>query len=644
MKTEALRPARIDFDDAGIPCAPEFGDVYHSSAGALAQARHVFLGGNGLPGRWRRRRHFVVLETGFGLGNNFLATWQAWREDAGRCERLTFVSIEKHPLGATDLARVHAAHELPALATQLVAHWPSATPNLHCLSFEGGRVTLLLAFGDAAAVLPELSAEVDAFFLDGFAPAKNPQMWEPRIFKQLGRLAAPAATAATWSAARRVRDGLSEAGFRVEAAAGFGGKRDMTVARHEPRFRPPRPVAWQAAPDGPADAVIVGGGLAGCAAAAALAQRGWHCTVLDRHARPAQEASGNLGGLYHGIVNPHDGAHARFNRAAALHLQRALPLLRQHHTIAGQAEGLLRLAPGASVEAMQALLATQGLPPDYLQALDAQAAAALCGLPLASPAWYYPGGGWLRPADLSMALLKHEQLHWQGGCIASALRETAQGWEVLDDSGCLLARAAVVVLANSVDAARLLAPRHWPLTAVRGQTTVLPAGLPGLRPPRLPVAGAGYVLPAHEGRVLCGATTHSGDFDPQLRPADQAHNLAQLARLSGSLPDTAGQPLEGRVGWRCVSDDRLPVIGPVADESALDQAGLRLDHARFVPRRRGLYLYTGLASRGITWSLLGAELLASWMTGDPCPVESDLRDALDAARFVSRAARRRPAQ
>src|SRR5262245_66170071 len=118
-----LRPARIDFSDAAAPSAPDYDDVYHARGGAFAQARHVFLAGNGLPQRWAGRAHFVILETGFGLGHNFLATWAAWRDDAARCEHLWFVSIDKHPPTLADLQRVHDSSPEPAPARQLVAPW-----------------------------------------------------------------------------------------------------------------------------------------------------------------------------------------------------------------------------------------------------------------------------------------------------------------------------------------------------------------------------------------------------------------------------------------------------------------------------------------------------------------------------------------
>ncbi|MEE9478175.1 MAG: tRNA (5-methylaminomethyl-2-thiouridine)(34)-methyltransferase MnmD, partial [Roseateles sp.] len=194
-----ITPAQVDFSDPAVPASPAFGDVYHARAGALAQAQHVFLGGNGLPGRWQGRRCFVVLETGFGLGNNFLATWDAWRQDPARCERLVFVSVEKHPLRRDDLARAHAASPLPDLAQQLLAAWPPLTPGLHPLHFEGGRVELLLGLGDARELLRELVLQADAIYLDGFAPSRNPEMWDEWLLKQLARHAAPGTTAATWS-------------------------------------------------------------------------------------------------------------------------------------------------------------------------------------------------------------------------------------------------------------------------------------------------------------------------------------------------------------------------------------------------------------------------------------------------------------
>ena len=331
MKTAPVVAGRIELDAEGLPRSPDFGDLYHPRQGALAQARQVFLGGNDLPARWRGRERFVVLETGFGLGNNFLATWSAWQGDPERCDQLHFISIEARPLAKDDMAGMPREAGLAPLAVQLAAAWPPLTCNLHRFSFDAGRVQLLLAFGEVAAWLPQIVASVDAFYLDGFAPAKNPQMWEPRLFKAMARIAAPGATAATWSVARSVREGLRAAGFEIRIAPGSGGKREITVAQFAPRFSPRQSARRRASSVEPAvpgvthePIAIIGGGLAGCAAAWALAEQGRPSVLFERRAVLASEGSGNAAGLFHGVVHRDDGHHARFHRAAAFEAHRAV--------------------------------------------------------------------------------------------------------------------------------------------------------------------------------------------------------------------------------------------------------------------------------------------------------------------------------
>ena len=215
----------------GTAVSERYGDVYHSAAGAVAQARHVFLAGNGLPARWCKR-NFTVLETGFGLGINFLTTWAAWRADPNRGTSLHFISLEKHPFVASDLAAAHAAWpEFGELAAALHTAWPEPMPGEHRLEFDQGEVKLRLVLGDAAETLPLLDERVDAFYLDGFSPAKNPDLWSAEICRHLARLATPGATLATWSVAGSVRRALGEAGFVVERQPGFANKRQMLVGR-----------------------------------------------------------------------------------------------------------------------------------------------------------------------------------------------------------------------------------------------------------------------------------------------------------------------------------------------------------------------------------------------------------------------------
>jgi tRNA 5-methylaminomethyl-2-thiouridine biosynthesis bifunctional protein len=643
MNSAPIEPAALSFTDDGIPFSKRYGDIYHPRAGALIQARHVFIGGNGLPSRWQGRDCFVVLETGFGLGNNFLATWQSWRDDPQRCGRLVFVSLEAHPLTRAELESAHAASALPELATDLLRAWPPLTTNLHTLDFDDGRVRLLLAFGDVHDWLPELVTTVDAFYLDGFAPASNPRMWDARVCKAIGRLAAPGATLATWSAAHALRAHLATAGFEVRLAQGTGGKRDITLARFSPAFTPRRaPARGAVHPDIEPRALIVGGGLAGCAAAWALAEQGWRSTIFERQPQLASQASGNAGGLFHGIVNAQDGVHARFNRAAALMAQQAVQIALASHGVAGAVDGLLRLENTASLAAMRETLRRLGLPADYVRALDADEASQVSGIALQQPSWFYPGGGWVHPAGLARALLERAapNVELRVGTGVQTLQRTDAGWRLLDAAGAVLDEAPTVVLANAADASRLLGGPDWPIDVLRGQVSRLPASsLGSLRLPRIPVAGSGYLLPElPDGGALFGATVQRDDDDASVREADHRENLAQLARLLGHAVDADPATMQGRSGWRWSAADRLPLIGAVPDTAGL--AAQRLDQPRFVPRIPGLFVFAALGSRGIAWSALGARTLASWVTGAPAPMEASLIDAVDPARFVSREARR----
>ncbi len=319
---------------------------------------------------------------------------------------------------------------------------------------------------------------------------------------------------------------------------------------------------------------------------------------------------------------------------------------------AGAQDGLLRLETRRSAARMRAMLDALGLPPDYVQALDAAAAARLARLPLAGPAWFYPQGGWVDPRALALAFLRRAgaATSFEGGVDIAALRRveaaadgTGTGWQLVDAGGRVRAEAPVVVLANALDAARL-APGGaalWPLVPVRGQTTRIDAGVPGLRLPALPVTGGGYVLPPLPGGdALVGASSDEGDASTELRPDDDDANLVRLAALTGSAPRVGPAGLHGRAGVRCVAADRLPLVGGVPDLAAVRQAPRGLDQPRRVPRLPGLHVHAALASRGVTWAALGAEIVAALVDGAACPVEASLLDAVDAARFVSRAARR----
>jgi tRNA 5-methylaminomethyl-2-thiouridine biosynthesis bifunctional protein len=639
-----LQPARIDFSDASAPRSVDFGDVYHARGGAFEQAQHVFLAGNALPQRWGGREHFVVLETGFGLGHNFLATWAAWRDDAARCAHLWFLSLDKHPPRADDLRRAHAHSPAPDLARELVDAWPALTPDLHRRDFALGRVHLLLAFGDIADWLPQWVAPVDAFYLDGFAPAKNPAMWEPRVLKRLGRLAAPDATLATWSTARVVRDALAAADFEIERRPGFDHKREMLIARHAPRYRPPAPAGRRYGSTAQPVA-IVGAGLAGAAVAHALASLGVESRVIDAHAAPAAGGSGQAAGLLHGVVHAEDSPHTRWFRAGALRAHAALaPVLDAAlaaplaaGAVRGRLDGLLRVERTLELGDMQRLIDARALPPQYVQALSQPEAAAHAGCTVNGSAWWYPTGGWLDPRSLVRQCLDVPHIRTTLGTRVARIARNAEAWDLFDADGRRIDSAPTLVLANADGIRQLLGTADWPLMRSRGQVTWLPDAPVDWRP-RVPVAGDGYAIALDVG-LLCGATSDLDDDDPALRGADHQRNLAALQRLSAREWSPPRGALGGRVAWRVHTRDRLPLIGGVPLPAAARASQSRQDQPRFIAREPGLHVFAALGSRGLTQALLGGEVLAAMITGTPLPIGAALLDAVDAARFAARAGR-----
>ena len=316
------------------PFSTRFDDLYYSQEDGLAEGRHVFLAGNQLPGRWQHHREpdFRIAETGFGTGLNFLLTWQAWRQKTEPRPRLHYVSVEKYPLDQAELTRALAPWKsLLPLAQLLAKSWPGRIPGQHRLCFDGGQVVLDLWWEDAGAALADLARNgplFDAWYLDGFAPARNESMWQSELYQSMSALSRPDATVATFTAAGHVRRGLIAAGFEVSKVAGFGRKRESLAGliRQSGRQAQASDTPWdlsRAVQARPRSVLVVGAGLAGCTLARALAERGVSVKLLDRGVL-AGEASGNEQGiLYTRLSRKHssltDFALLSFTHAAQLY-------------------------------------------------------------------------------------------------------------------------------------------------------------------------------------------------------------------------------------------------------------------------------------------------------------------------------------
>lgn len=216
--------AQISWSDDDLPVSVRFDDPYFSKVDGLAETRYVFLAGNDLPARFSDG--FAIAELGFGTGLNFLATLQMWRE-TGQSGTLHFTSFEAFPMDKSDMARaLDAFDELGELGREFLDAWAGADTTL---SLAGAQLTVIS--GDARKTVPSWNGCADAWFLDGFSPAKNPELWEEDLLRSVAAHTQPTGTAATYSAAGHVRRSLCEAGFHVERHPGFGRKRHMTIAR-----------------------------------------------------------------------------------------------------------------------------------------------------------------------------------------------------------------------------------------------------------------------------------------------------------------------------------------------------------------------------------------------------------------------------
>ena len=609
---KTIIPAWLEFKD-GVPYSTAYGDIYHSTDGGEGQARHVFLQGCGLPSGWASRAHYVILETGFGTGLNFLTTWAAWRADPNRPQRLHFLSVEKHPFRLEDLKSIHAMWpELHELCAELRANWPMLTPGFHRIALDQGQVQLTLMLGDAVECLPQVHARVDAFYLDGFSPDCNADLWQPALFAECARLARPGAVAATYTVTAAVRQGLAEAGFVCEKRAGFGRKRHCLTARFNGGVS-------EAATTVPRHVAVIGAGVAGSAVAHALAQRGIRVTVLERAGSVAQGASGNPMAVFRPLISRDDNRLSRLTRAAFLHDVRAWAALGEGVEWSGC--GVLHLPRNEDLAAkMQRALAEIAPPNEFARWVDLDEARDLANWPVATPGVFFPAAGWVVPGSLCRAWLTHPLIELKTGCEVARMQALppgassgqSPGWQLLDGKGVMLVEADAVVLATARDVVHLLPEQPWPISAVRGQVSRLPAGcLPEIQ--RI-IAREGYVAPGG-GQPVVGATYEHDDEDTLPRRASDESNMARLeAILPGASQRVEMEQVIGRASLRATLPDRMPMAGAVAGQA-------------------GLYVATGYASRGVVWAGLLGELLGDLMTGQPLPLEADLIRAVSPARF-----------
>jgi tRNA 5-methylaminomethyl-2-thiouridine biosynthesis bifunctional protein len=649
-----LPHAQLDWDDQGRPRSRVFDDVYFSDQSGLDETRYVFLEQNRLAERFAAlpaSGRLVIGETGFGTGLNFLCAWQLFEQHAVAGARLHFVSVEKYPLSPADLHRALALWpELQPLAAQLLKHYVAIHQGFQRIVLDNGRVTLTLLIGDALEQLPQLDAQIDAWFLDGFAPAKNPEMWTAELFAELARLATPGSTISTFTSTGWVRRLLNAAGFKMKRTPGIGHKWEIlrgeflgwpadvpAPALEKPWFARPAPLT------GERHALVIGAGLAGCASAASLAARGWQVSLLERHAAVAQEASGNPQGVLYLKLSAHGTALSQLIVSGFGYTRRLLETLQRGKD--WDDCGVLQLAFNAKEAERHAQLAA-AFPEDLLHWLDQPHAQARAGIGLAHGGLFYPEGGWVHPPALCQAQARQPNIRLFSHQQALELRKVGSLWQAFDGER-LLASAPLVVLAGAADIQRFAQSAELPLKRIRGQITRL-AQTAQSQALATVVCAEGYVAPARLGEHTLGASFAFNSDDLTPTTAEHLGNLAMLEEISTDLmarlriDEQDPEQLQGRAAFRCTSPDYLPIVGPLADHAAFTQAYAALSKdARQVPDipcpwLDGLYVNSGHGSRGLITAPLSGELLAAWLDNEPLPLPRSVAEACHPNRFALR--------
>ncbi|MBN3563558.1 bifunctional tRNA (5-methylaminomethyl-2-thiouridine)(34)-methyltransferase MnmD/FAD-dependent 5-carboxymethylaminomethyl-2-thiouridine(34) oxidoreductase MnmC [Aliamphritea spongicola] len=630
------------------PFSTQYEDVYFNSENGLEETDYVFLQGNSLTERFQTSagKNFVIAETGFGSGMNFLSTWKLWQEHAPENARLHYISAERFPFSKEDLQKaMQTWPEFQPFLLELIQQYPPLMSGFHRLSFPDSRITLTLMFGDATNMYSQLTARIDAWFLDGFAPSKNADMWHEDLFRTMATLSHSETTFATFTSASKVRKGLQAAGFEIRKIPGFGPKREILTGQ----FSSTQPVntgtPWLTLPLPPAHqkhAIIIGAGLAGACTAWSLVQRGWKVEVIDQHPAAAQAGSGNhQGALYAKLP-------AKPISSSQLHLQgflHALNFLQSNIPAEGiwNQCGMLQLATTDKEKLRQEALVKENQYPEALiHAVESSQASKIAGQNTPHSGLYIPDAGWVSPVRLCNYLLQHPDIHCRFNTRVDKISRTGDNWHLYDNNDQLIASSAIVVVAGASETKRFEQLSHLPVKPIRGQVSLKQATseAPVLN---TVICGEGYISPPLDNQWCFGASFDVKTPSDEIRAEDHQSNFKKLQDVLPELAEHFATQTEsplGRVSHRCASADYLPIIGAAPDYNAFisDFDRLRKDskwqfdcQAKYHP---GLYVNLAHGSKGLITAPLGGELLADILNMTPIPLEKNLINVMNPARFI----------
>lgn len=645
-----IQHAKIHFNQENTPVSDKFDDVYFSNQDGLAETHYVFLEGNQLWERWinYQEAHFVIAETGFGTGLNFFAVTSLFREFRQKhpdspLKRLYFISFEKYPLPRDALQQAHLAYpQFSHLAQHLQQHW--LNPIQGCYRFHFDETTLDLWFGDVAENLPQLgdymNGKIDAWFLDGFAPSKNPDMWNEQLYQQMFRFTKPQGTFATFTAASAVRKGLENAGFNITKRKGFGKKRECLSGQKTHEKLTALSLPWfhsQSANLNKQDIAIIGGGIASLCTAISLLKRGAKITIYCEDEQTALNASGNKQGAFYPQLSDDNDRNIRFYIHAFAYGHQFLQwAIQQQIKFEHEFCGVALCAYNEKAESKLNKIAELNLPSDLYQSLSQSELSEKVGLPLPFGGAFIPQGAWLAPRQLvqhTFAFLEKQGVQIKTLQKVTALSQTENGWQITTAENKTFCHE-VVVLANGHKLTEFEQTQKLPLYPVRGQVSQIPTSA-NLLKLKTVLCYDGYLTPVDQAKTShCIGASHVRDnATREFSLTEQQENQQKIQQ---NIPeewtkevDTSGNL--ARIGVRCSVRDLTPMMGAIPHFSAQQTQYQNLFNLR---RRKqpieqsgnypNLYLIGALGSRGLTSAPFLGETLASLIYGEPLPMSEDL--------------------
>ena len=645
-----IQHAKIHFNQENTPVSDKFDDVYFSNQDGLAETHYVFLEGNQLWERWvnYQEAHFVIAETGFGTGLNFFAVSTLFHEFRQKypdspLERLYFISFEKYPLPLDALQQAHLAYpQFSCLAQHLQQHW--LNPIQGCYRFHFDETTLDLWFGDVAENLPQLgdymNSKIDAWFLDGFAPSKNPDMWNEQLYQQMFRFTKPQGTFATFTAASAVRKGLENAGFNIKKRKGFGKKRECLSGQKTQEKPTALSTPWfhsQPANLKEQDIAIIGGGIASLCTAISLVKRRAKITIYCEDEQTALNASGNKQGAFYPQLSDDNERNIRFYIHAFAYGHQFLQwAIQQQIEFEHEFCGVALCAYNDKTESKLNKIAELNLPSDLYQSLNQSELSEKVGLPLPFGGGFIPLGAWLAPRQLvqhAFAFLEKQGVQIKTSQKVTALSQTENGWQIKTAENETFCHE-VVVLANGHKLTEFEQTQKLPLYPVRGQVSQILTS-ENLLKLKTVLCYDGYLTPADQAKTShCIGASHVRDnATREFSLTEQQENQQKIQQ---NIPeewtkevDTSGNL--ARIGVRCSVRDLTPMMGAIPHFSAQQTQYQNLFNLR---RRKqpieqaenypNLYLIGALGSRGLTSAPFLSETLASLIYGEPLPMSEDL--------------------